>query len=80
MVRLTRVITYEYETVEDMAKDIPNWSLPNREWFPFNGAKRARSRVTEVSGDEGFDHNLVSKVLADSLAKTPRVRARRGGQ
>ncbi len=88
MIRLTRVIDYEYESLADMAKDIPNWMLPDRQWFPFGGAhggaKRARSRVGDISwgDDETLTHARVSDVLADALDKTPRRRgqSRRGEQ
>jgi hypothetical protein len=49
MIRLTRTIEYEYESVEEMAKDVAGWTLrPGTSWFPFNARKRARSRIETV--------------------------------
>jgi hypothetical protein len=54
MIRLTRTIEYEYESVEEMAKDVASWTLrPTPEWFPFNPKKRARSKITKV---DALDH------------------------
>lgn len=49
MIRLTRTIEYEYESVEDMVRDLACWSLPTQKHpFEFNGRKRARSEITKV--------------------------------
>lgn len=49
MIRLTRTIEYEYETVEDLAKDVANWTLrPSPQWFAFGPTKRARSTIVAV--------------------------------
>ena len=68
MIRLTRTIEYEYDTAEDMAKDIASWTLRGcgAEWFPFNPMKRARSRITAVE-DLGFDGpgSIIRREVAD---------------
>lgn len=49
MIIVTRTIEYQYDTIEDMAKDIACWTLrPSSKWFPFNGKKRARSTIVSV--------------------------------
>jgi hypothetical protein len=69
VIRLTRTIEYEYDSAEDMARDIACWSLrgTGRTWFPFNNRKRARSRITAIE-DVGFDGpgTIVSREVADA--------------
>ncbi len=77
MIHLTRVIEYEYETVDLMVKDIANWTLPDRKWFPFGKRKRGWSRVSDYSwSDETITHADLSKAVNDALAKTPRIHHR----
>jgi hypothetical protein len=67
VIRLTRTLEYEYDTAEDMAKDIASWTLrTGTGWFPFNGRKRARSRITAVE-DLGSDgpNSIVPREVAD---------------
>jgi hypothetical protein len=60
VIRLTRTIEYEYESAEDMAKDVAGWSLPSKNWFKFNGKKRARSRITSVVELEHLPDEVVA--------------------
>lgn len=50
MIRLTRTIEYEYDSAEDMAKDVACWTLrpSTSKWFPFGPTKRARSTIVTV--------------------------------
>lgn len=50
MIIVTRTIEYQYDTAEEMAKDISCWTLrPSTRWFPFNSSKRARSKIVSVT-------------------------------
>jgi hypothetical protein len=68
VIRLVRTIEYEYDTAEEMAKDIASWTLrgPGQTWFPFNPRKRARSRISGVE-DLGGDGpgSIVPREVAD---------------
>jgi hypothetical protein len=55
VIRLTRTIEYEYESLEDMASDLTCWTLRTgttraggRSWFDFGPKRRARSRIDSV--------------------------------
>ncbi len=60
MIRLTRVIEYEYESLEDMAKDVACWTLrpSTSKWFPFGPRKRARSEIVKVVEAESVPTRL----------------------
>lgn len=53
MIRLTRTIEYEYESLEDMASDLTCWTLRTRHsspgpWIEFGPTRRARSLIESV--------------------------------
>jgi hypothetical protein len=59
VIRLTRTIEYEYESLEDMASDLTCWTLRTgttragrHDWFNFGPTKRARSRIVSVVADK----------------------------
>lgn len=80
MTRLTRTIEYEYDTAEDMAKDIASWTLRGQSWLAFNPKKRARQRITGVldASDDG-PGTIVPRGVADALdtAEHPDPQAQR---
>lgn len=57
MIRLTRTIEYEYESLEDMASDLTCWTLRSgtamRAWVTFGPRRRARSQIESVIITEG---------------------------
>jgi hypothetical protein len=66
---VTRTIEYEYDSAEEMVKDIACWTLrpSSSAWFRFNTKKRARSRIVNVAESKPVESPVAES--APSLAE-----------